>query len=419
MTRVPLAALAKFLTLALVVAVATTVLGLTIANSQGGRASAYKARFTDASGLLRGDDVRIAGVVVGRVTGVAIVERNQAEVTFTVADDQPVPASAQAAVLYRNLVGQRYLQLETGAGPLGEHLAPGATIPVERTRGPLNLTVLFNGFKPLFTALDPAQVNQLSFEIVQTLQGQGGTVRSLLASTSSLTNTVAERDEVVGQIVDNLDVVLRTLNAGDDRVGELVASMQALVSGLAADREPIGDAIVSVDRLARTTAGLLDDARPPLKDDIAALGRLSDNLDRNDEVLDRYLRLLPRKLDTLSRAGSYGSWFNFYLCGLEGVNLRYDPGELADALGVPQDQLPGVLPEEHRALAGHQTVEAPALAVPIGDPNRCGPDPDQDGITDVEELPRWGSTSTAPLDPLAALDGSGAADLDLPLVVGS
>ena len=53
---------------------------------------------------------------------------------------------------------------------------------MERTRGPLNLTVLFNGFKPLFVALDAEQVNRLSYEIIQVLQGQGGTVRSLLAA---------------------------------------------------------------------------------------------------------------------------------------------------------------------------------------------------------------------------------------------
>lgn len=416
MTRIPFVPLAKFLSLALVVAVGTTVLGLTIANSQGGSTNAYKARFTDVSGLLRGDDVRIAGVVVGRVTDIRIVERNRAEVTFTVAQDQPVPASAEATILYRNLVGQRYLQLEAGAGPLGEHLAPGATIPVERTRGPLDLTVLFNGFQPLFTALDPDEVNRLSMEIVQTLQGQGGTVRSLLAHTSSLTNTVADRDAVIGQVITDLDVVLQTVNAGDDRVGELVAAMQALVSGLAADRRPIGDAIVSVDRLARTTAGFLDEARPPLRDDIAALGTLADNLDRNEAVLDEFLGLLPRKLNTLSRAGSYASWFNFYLCDLEGIQgLRYDPQDLADALGVPVDQLGSVLPADLQALTKTQAITAPDLDIPVGDRARCSADPDQDGITDVADLARSGSSATAPLNPLA---GREAAGIDLPLLVG-
>jgi phospholipid/cholesterol/gamma-HCH transport system substrate-binding protein len=263
--------------------------------------------------------------------------------------------------------------------------------------------VLFNGFKPLFTALDPEQVNKLSFEIVQVLQGQGGTVRDLLASTSSLANTVADRDAVVGQLIDNLNVVLDTVNEGDQRVGELVSSLQALVSGLSQDRESIGDAIVSINDLTRTTAGFLEDVRPPLKDDIAALGDLADNLNRNEEVVDEYLRILPRKLNTISRAGSYASWFNFYLCDIEGLNLRLE--------------LPG-LPE--------QVIELPAeqQRIEIGSRTRCNADPDQDGITDIEDLPRGGAVSLAPLSRLTDLAGGtdpavAPASVDLPLVVGN
>src|SRR5690606_27972694 len=152
MRRIPVAPLVKFVVFAVVVAMCTTVLALTIANAAGGDRLTYTARFTDASGLLPGDDVRIAGVVVGSVEDVRIADRRFAEVEFSVAADQPLPASVQASILYRNLIGQRYLALEQGAGPTGETLPPGGTIPVERTRPPLNLTVLFNGFKPLLTA---------------------------------------------------------------------------------------------------------------------------------------------------------------------------------------------------------------------------------------------------------------------------
>jgi phospholipid/cholesterol/gamma-HCH transport system substrate-binding protein len=403
-SRIPVAPLVKFLALAGVVALATTVLAFTIANSQSGLTNSFKARFTDVSGLLSGDEVRIAGVVVGRVQDTRIVDRNLAEVTFSIADGQPVPASAEAAIYYRNLVGQRYLQIETGSGPLGERLEPGSTIPVERTRGPLNLTVLFNGFKPLFTALDPEQVNKLSFEIIQVLQGQGGTVRSLLASTSSLANTVADRDQVVGQVIDNLNVVLDTVNGGDQRVGELVSSLQAIVSGLAQDREPIGDAIVSINDLTRTTAGLLKDARPPLKDDIAALGELADNLDRNEETVDEFLRILPRKLNTIARAGSYASWFNFYLCDLEGLNLSYTP--------PPNLQLPPPLDQA-------QVLPELTERIEIGSRTRCNEDPDQDAITDVKDLSA--AVSLAPLSPLSELADPSVdpASVDLPLIVGN
>jgi phospholipid/cholesterol/gamma-HCH transport system substrate-binding protein len=88
---------------------------------------------------------------------------------------------------------------------------------------------------------------------------------------------------------------------------------------LAADREPIGQAIVSIDALATTAAGLLADARPPLREDIAALGALTTNRAGSEQDIDRVLRFLPEKLTKLSRAGSYGSWFNFYLCGIAGT----------------------------------------------------------------------------------------------------
>ena len=387
MRRIPVGALVKFLTLAVVVALATTVLAATIANSVGGQRTSYTARFTDASGLLRGDDVRIAGVVVGTVDDVRIVDRRFAQVEFSVAQDQPLPASVRASILYLNLIGQRYLSLEQGAGPTGAVLPAGGSIPVERTRPPLNLTVLFNGFKPLFAALDPEQVNQLSFEIIQVLQGQGGTVKSLLASTSSLTNTLADRDEVIGQVVQNLNTVLETVNARDEQLSELISSLQALVSGLAEDREPIGEAIVSIGELTEVTAGFVEDARPALRDDIGLLGDLSENLNAQDEKLEQTIQNLPGKLQTVTRAGSHGSWFNFYLCGLSGeVGLKpYIPAfeipvftSSAPRCGADPDGVEGERPEPLGGIppelpdGGQPVPELPVPELPLPDLSQGG-----------------------------------------------
>ena len=313
------APLTKLIVFTAVIALATGLVALTIANVTLSPTTRYLARFTDVSGLLVGDDVRIAGVRVGSVDSIELVDHRFAQVGFSVDARQHLPASATAAVLYRNLLGQRYLSLARGPGPVGQTLPPGGLIPIERTTPPLSLTVLFNGFKPLLVGLDPAQLNQLSWEIVQVLQGQGGTVESLLASTSSLTGDLADRDRVIGEVIMNLNAVLDTVNARDEQLSALILQLQRLVSGLAADREPIGQAIVSIDQLAGTTAGLLRDARPPLRDDIAALGALSTNLADSSQVIDRVLQFLPEKLTKLSRAASYGSWFNFYLCGAQGT----------------------------------------------------------------------------------------------------
>ncbi|MGH3885566.1 MAG: MCE family protein, partial [Pseudonocardiaceae bacterium] len=288
--RGALAPLTKLIVFTVVTALATGLLALTIANTTLTSRSGYLARFTDVSGLLVGDDVRIAGVRVGSVDSIDLVDRRVAQVGFSVDSGQRLPSSVTASVLYRNLIGQRYLALERGAGPVGATLQPGGLIPIERTTPPLNLTVLFNGFKPLLAGLEPAQINRLSFEIVQVLQGQGGTVESLLASTSSLTRDLADRDRVIGELIANLNAVLDTVNARDQQLSSLIRQLQRLVSGLAADRAPIGEAIVSIEALADATAGLLGDARPALRDDIAALGALSTNLADSEQIVDGVLR---------------------------------------------------------------------------------------------------------------------------------
>ncbi|MCE7005693.1 MCE family protein [Kibdelosporangium philippinense] len=309
----PMIKLAVFI---VVTVVATAVLGISIANTNLSSTNTYSARFTDVTSLMPGDDVRIAGVRVGQVEEVGIADRKQAEVKFSVDAGRQLPAGVTATIKFRNLVGQRYIALAQGTGT--GVLAPDATIPLERTRPALDLTELFNGFKPLFRALSPDDVNKLSYEIIQVLQGEGGTVESLLSHTASLTQTIADKDAVIGEVITNLNGLLDTVNARGQQLSDLVVQLQQLVSGLAADRKPIGDAIQALSGLAGTTAGLLDEAREPLRDDIAALGTFTKNLNDNEQIVEHFFQFMPEKLSTLTRTASYGSWFNFYLCSASG-----------------------------------------------------------------------------------------------------
>ncbi|GAA4844597.1 MCE family protein [Saccharopolyspora rosea] len=312
------APLVKFLIFVLVTVLATGVLVLTIANQDLRSSQSYTARFTDVTALNEGDDVRIAGVKVGEVESIRVVDRRLAEVRFNVADRR-LPASVTATIKYRNLVGQRYIALEQGAGDPSKFLPVGGTIPLQRTKPALDLTVLLGGFKPLFQALSPTDVNKLSYEIIQVLQGEGGTVESLLAHTASLTSTIASRDQVIGQVINNLNGVLGTVNARDQQLSGLIGQLRQVVSGLSADRGAIGDAITAMDGLTNTTAGLVQDARPGLRDDIAGLGRLSKNLNDNEPTTEHFLQNLPGKVETIGRTASYGSWFNFFMCKASGT----------------------------------------------------------------------------------------------------
>lgn len=311
--------LTKLIIFVVITVAATAVLGLTIANVNFGGSDTYNARFTDVTSLNVGDDVRIAGVKVGEVTSINVVDRRQADVGFQVESDVTLPASVTATIKYRNLVGQRYIALSQGTGSMADVLRPGSTIPLARTQPALDLTELFNGFKPLFQALSPDDVNQLSYEIIQVFQGEGGTIDSLLANTASLTSTIADKDKVIGEVIDNLNTVLNTVNAHSAQLSALITTTQQLVSGLSADRQPISEAIGSLGDLANTTAGLLDQGRAPLKSDIAGLGTLAKNLNDNQGTVEHFIQFLPQKLSAIIPTASYGSWFNFFLCSAGGT----------------------------------------------------------------------------------------------------
>ncbi|MER7774350.1 MlaD family protein [Streptomyces sp. NPDC096191] len=309
--------LLKSLVFVVVTALATTVLGLGVAGGGAGSdsgARTYKALFTDVTGLMDGDSVRISGVPVGEVTDVRVVHRRTAQVTFTVREDRTLPRSTTAAVKYLNMVGQRYVALDRGSGDLTGTLPEGGTVPLDRTTPALDLTLLFNGFKPLFEGLSPKDVNELAGSIVQVLQGEGATVDSLIRHIGSLGTTVAAKDKVIGQVVQNLTTVLDTLNDREDSFDDLVVTLQQLVTGFNEDRKPLGKAVTAMGELTTVTAGLFEDGREPLKTDIRELGRLSANLGDHTPQIEDFLERTPAKMTALTRLSSYGSWFNLYLC---------------------------------------------------------------------------------------------------------
>jgi phospholipid/cholesterol/gamma-HCH transport system substrate-binding protein len=309
--------LVKLLVFIVVTTLATSVLVVTIGNVSFSPKNEYQAEFVDATGVVEGDDVRIAGVKVGSVKDVEIVDRTRALVTFAVDESESLSNATHASIRYRNLVGQRYISLSDEIGDTGE-LEPGATIPVSRTTPALDLTVLFNGFKPLFQALSPADINQLSYEIVQVFQGEGGTLEGLLAHTASVTSTLASRDQVIGELIDNLNEVLDHIGDRDDQLSQLITTFRTFVGGLSEDRKAILGSLDEISDLSVETADLVSGIREPFVDDIHQLRRLSRNLDDGKAELDRALQVLPIKLNKVGRTAAYGSWFNFYLCHFQG-----------------------------------------------------------------------------------------------------
>jgi phospholipid/cholesterol/gamma-HCH transport system substrate-binding protein len=225
--------------------------------------------------------------------------------------------TAQAHIRYRNLVGQRYLDISQGsAGTANSYLKPGGTIPLGRTTPALDLTVLFQGFQPLIKGLAANDINKLADELIQTLQGEGGALQSLFSTVSDLTNGLADKDQIIGSVIDNLSTTLQVLGSHDNDLSNLLIQLRRFIAGFAQDRTEIGDAVVGIDKLATTTASLLSKARAPLAKDITDLTGLVGVLNAHQGDIQELLTNLAPTVAALIRTADYGSWFNFYLCDI-------------------------------------------------------------------------------------------------------
>jgi phospholipid/cholesterol/gamma-HCH transport system substrate-binding protein len=275
----------------------------------------YFAEFTGVSGLTTDDMVRIAGVEVGTIKHISFNPDATVRVEFATDDSVVLTEGSRAAIRYDNVIGGRYLALEEGTGGL-RVLPVGGTIPVARTQPALDLDSVIGGFKPLFRALDPDQVNALSGQLISALQGQGATIGSFLQQAAAVTNTLADRDLLIGQVIDNLNVVLGSLGSQTDRLDTAVTSLSELVSELAGRKTDFSNALAYTNAAASSVADLLAQSREPFSKVVRETDRTSSIAVADHDYLDNLLNTLPDKYRALGRQGMYGDYFSFYLCDL-------------------------------------------------------------------------------------------------------
>lgn len=305
----------KFAVFGVVMAALTACLFMVFGEYRSASTGVYSAVFTDASSLESGDSVRVAGVRVGTVDRVTLRSDNTVLVSFDADDDVVLTTGTRAAVRYLNLVGDRYLELIDGPGST-QVMARGAQIPVDRTQPALDLDLLLGGLKPVIRGLNPEDVNALTNALLQIFQGQGDTLQSLLTRTSSFSNSLADNNAALEQLVDNLDTVLATLGEEGERFSGALEKFERLTTELANDRDTIGTAIDSLSAGTASIADLLSSARPPLAGMVDQLNRVAPLLDKDKGLIDVALQKAPENYRKLARVGSYGSFVNYYLCGI-------------------------------------------------------------------------------------------------------
>lgn len=293
------------------------------------RTNSYTAEFTNASGLQPGKFVRASGVEVGKVKDVRLIDGGKrVRVELAVDRSLPLYESTTAQIRYADLIGNRYVELKRGEGEGSDRILPsGGLIPLSRTQPALDLDALIGGFKPVFRALDPDKVNTIAQSIVTVFQGQGGTINDILDQTAQLTAHIAERDDAIGEVVRNLNVVLDTTVRHRKDFDQTINNFEVLITGLKNKADPLASGTAHISDAAGTLAALLAEDRPLLHDSLTHLEVFNQPFLDQREDIDRKIHQFPINMNLIGRSGGiYGDFFNFYLCDITLRTNGLQPG---------------------------------------------------------------------------------------------
>jgi phospholipid/cholesterol/gamma-HCH transport system substrate-binding protein len=283
------------------------------------RTYGYSAEFSNGSGLRDGEFVRASGVEVGKVKKVQLIDGGRrARVEFDVDRSIPLYQSTTAQIRYLDLLGNRFLELSRGEGDGADRVLPaGGFIPLSRTSPALDLDALIGGFKPLFRAIDPEKVNTIASALITVFQGQGGTINDILDQTAQLTAHIAERDQAIGEVVKNLNIVLDTTVRHRKEFDQIVDNFERLITGLKDHADPLAAGVANISNAAGTVADLLADNRALLHKELNYLQALQQPLVDQKDQLNDLIHKTPTALNLIGRSiGLYGDWVNFYVCDL-------------------------------------------------------------------------------------------------------
>ena len=304
---------AKLALFTVVTAVITTLLASSIGNFPlFSDQYEVKAEFNDATGLLLGDVVKAAGVTVGRVTGVDFVD-GLAEVTLSINKDVELPADLSAAIRYRNLIGQRMVVLSESPEP-GEGLTEdGDRIPLARTEPAFDLSVLFNSLRPLIRSTDPDDVNVVTSELLQAMEGRGAEIESLIGNIATITHAIGSKNDELEVLLKNVNIVTADLAGREVQLTRTLGNIETFLTSISAGRQDLAVAIDTLDEAARRLGRVVEKNDGNIRAEVDDLAILLDAVNDKRAALKKAVRRLPAVLQAVSRVNSYGEWSMVHL----------------------------------------------------------------------------------------------------------
>lgn len=303
----------------------------------------YRAEFADASGLVAGEEVRIAGVKVGQVRKLSL-DGNKVVVHFTIASTE-VGDRTEAGIEVKTLLGQHFLSLT----PAGDHPLPAnAVIPLSRTRTPVNIVPAFNQLTDQTSRTDTDQVAEAFTSLATTLKVTAPEMDGALDGLSRLSQTVTKRDADIAELFRHTRSVTGVVARRDEEIAELLTASDEVLKVLKQRRKTIRAIIVDTRRLALQLEGLVGDNRAILEPALRDLNTVLKTLRANEKNIETSLTYAAPYAREFTNVGGSGRWFdatmkfpsNFALCST-GDSTEVTKGLFDPVLSIINQQLNG------------------------------------------------------------------------------
>jgi phospholipid/cholesterol/gamma-HCH transport system substrate-binding protein len=274
-----------------------------------GGGDTYHAMFTEAGGLKVNDEVRIAGVRVGKVNSIEL-DRDQVKVTFKVDDAAHFGADTRAAIKVKTILGSMFLALEpAGGGQLDED----GTIPAERTSSPFDVVEAFEGLASTSDQIDTDQLAESLTTLADLTRNTPDEFRGALSGLSRLSANVAAKDEQLNTLLVNLERVSTVLDERDQDIIALMEDSDVLFRALVARRDAVHELLVSTTTLSKELTTLIRQSREDLAPALAHLENVVAVLNKNEDNLDSSLRLMAPFYRVFANTLGTGPWFDTWI----------------------------------------------------------------------------------------------------------
>jgi phospholipid/cholesterol/gamma-HCH transport system substrate-binding protein len=293
-----------------------------------GGGTTYSAYFSEDAGLRVGDEIRIAGVKVGKVDSVSL-DGNKVRVGFKVKSAY-IGNQSTASIRLKTLLGAKYMAINS-VGSAAQ--PPAKTIPLSRTTSPFDVYPAFTELTKKIDTIDTTTLAQAFGTLSSAFQNTPKSVRTVLTGLSRLSDTIASRDQELRTLLSRANQVTGVLAARDTQLQKLFTDGGLLLDELNARRDAIHSLLLNTSTLSAQLEGLVSDNQKTIGPLLDQVHKLLTLLQDNQDSLDRGLALLGPFYRVFNNTIGNGRWFDNYICnfGASGVigtlNLASDSGK--------------------------------------------------------------------------------------------